>query len=159
DFIPYKYGAFSFTLQHDKQQLIRQGYLQENAGFQLGNVPPGLNKLDHSIQIQIHKLEAELRNIRGRDLLKKTYSTYPYYASNSLVAKEILSSIELDQVVQSRNRSNSPCLFTVGYEGLSIDEYLNKLIKHNVSVLIDVRNNPLSRKYGFSKTQLKGLVE
>ena len=33
--------------------------------------------------------------------------------------------------------------------------YLNRLIKNDVKVLVDVRSNPLSMKFGFSKTQLK----
>jgi uncharacterized protein (DUF488 family) len=46
---------------------------------------------------------------------------------------------------------DTPCLFTVGYEGLSIDAYIDKLLAKNIRVLIDVRSNPLSRKPGFSK--------
>ena len=36
-----------------------------------------------------------------------------------------------------------------------LDEYLNRLIKNDVKVLVDVRNNALSMKFGFSKTQLR----
>ena len=46
-------------------------------------------------------------------------------------------------------------MFTIGYEGISLEEYLVRLIKNDVKVLVDVRNNPLSMKYGFSKSQLK----
>jgi uncharacterized protein (DUF488 family) len=31
---------------------------------------------------------------------------------------------------------------------------LNKLIKNDIKLLVDVRNNPLSQKFGFSKSQL-----
>lgn len=48
----------------------------------------------------------------------------------------------------------SPGFFTVGYEGLTIDAYLDLLIEQNISTLIDVRKNPVSMKYGFSKKQL-----
>ncbi len=51
-------------------------------------------------------------------------------------------------------RSDS-VLFTIGYEGISLEEYLVRLLKNNVKVLVDVRNNPMSMKYGFSKNQLK----
>jgi len=50
-------------------------------------------------------------------------------------------------------------LFTIGYEGISLEAYLNKLIKNNVQVLVDVRRNPLSMKYGFSKNSLKKFCE
>jgi uncharacterized protein (DUF488 family) len=50
-------------------------------------------------------------------------------------------------------------LFTIGYEGLSIDEYLGRLIEHDIHALIDVRSNPLSRKPGFSKSSFKDHLE
>ena len=45
-------------------------------------------------------------------------------------------------------------LFTIGYEGISFEAYANQLIKNNVRLLCDVRRNPLSRKFGFSKSSL-----
>lgn len=45
-------------------------------------------------------------------------------------------------------------LFTLGYEGLSIEGYLLKLIENNVHVLCDVRRNAMSMKYGFAKSTL-----
>lgn len=47
---------------------------------------------------------------------------------------------------------NTPYLFTIGYEGRTINNYIEMLLSNEVRVLIDVRNNPLSRKPGFSKT-------
>lgn len=47
----------------------------------------------------------------------------------------------------------------IGYEGKSIDAYLNELVKNNISLLCDARKNPLSMKYGFSKNQLKKYCE
>jgi len=45
-------------------------------------------------------------------------------------------------------------LFSIGYQGASIDAYLDKLVENNVAALCDVRKNPISRKYGFSKKRL-----
>ena len=42
-------------------------------------------------------------------------------------------------------------LFTIGYEGYSINDFLYWLIKHNIKYVLDVRELPLSRKKGFSK--------
>ena len=47
-----------------------------------------------------------------------------------------------------------PELFTMGYEGTTIDSFIGSLQDNNVSCVIDVRALPLSRKRGFSKTQL-----
>lgn len=43
-------------------------------------------------------------------------------------------------------------LFTFGYEGLSIDRFIARLQRANVRTVFDVRQLPLSRKKGFSKT-------
>lgn len=45
-------------------------------------------------------------------------------------------------------------VFTVGYQEKSISEFLEKLKKNNISVLIDIREIPASRSKGFSKNQL-----
>ena len=45
-------------------------------------------------------------------------------------------------------------IFTIGYQGMSVDEFLKKLRRNSVRVLVDVRRNPISRKPGFSKKKL-----
>ena len=45
-------------------------------------------------------------------------------------------------------------LFTIGYEGASIADFVATLRAVNVDVLIDVRDVPISRKPGFSKRVL-----
>lgn len=45
-------------------------------------------------------------------------------------------------------------LFTIGYEGRELDELLAILRAHDVDRLLDVRQLPLSRRRGFSKTPL-----
>lgn len=48
----------------------------------------------------------------------------------------------------------TPKLFTVGYEGRSLDELIDELRGAGVERLVDVRELPLSRRRGFSKTAL-----
>lgn len=43
-------------------------------------------------------------------------------------------------------------LYTFGYEGLTIDAFVARLKESGVKTIIDVRELPLSRKKGFSKT-------
>ncbi len=45
-------------------------------------------------------------------------------------------------------------LFTIGYERRTPDELIDKLRKANIRRLVDIRELPLSRKRGFSKTAL-----
>ncbi len=45
-------------------------------------------------------------------------------------------------------------LFSIGYEGRALDELIGMLIAKRVERVIDVRELPLSRRRGFSKTPL-----
>jgi uncharacterized protein (DUF488 family) len=45
-----------------------------------------------------------------------------------------------------------PTLYTLGYEGLTIDAFIARLQAAQVKTVVDVRELPLSRKKGFSKT-------
>jgi uncharacterized protein (DUF488 family) len=47
-----------------------------------------------------------------------------------------------------------PALLTIGCEGRTLAAYLELLVQSRVSLLCDVRRNPLSRKRGFSKKAL-----
>lgn len=46
-------------------------------------------------------------------------------------------------------------LLTIGYEGRNIDEFVDLLKDHHITRLIDVRELPISRKKGFSKSAFR----
>ncbi|MBA3542273.1 MAG: DUF488 domain-containing protein [Deltaproteobacteria bacterium] len=46
-------------------------------------------------------------------------------------------------------------LFTIGYEGLALDQLIAELQAHRIDRVIDIRELPLSRRRGFSKTPLR----
>jgi uncharacterized protein (DUF488 family) len=50
-------------------------------------------------------------------------------------------------------------IFTIGYEGAAMDEFLAALKNAGVERLIDVRALPLSRRPGFSKSPLRSTLE
>ena len=50
-------------------------------------------------------------------------------------------------------------LFTIGYEGRALEDFLDALIAQGVETLVDVRELPISRKKGFSKSALTSAVE
>lgn len=45
-------------------------------------------------------------------------------------------------------------LATIGYEGLDVETFFNILMRNGVQTIVDVRELPLSRKRGFSKTAM-----
>jgi uncharacterized protein (DUF488 family) len=49
-------------------------------------------------------------------------------------------------------------IFTIGYEGTTVPEFVSTLKQAGVERVIDVRALPLSRRPGFSKTPLRGAL-
>jgi uncharacterized protein (DUF488 family) len=50
-------------------------------------------------------------------------------------------------------------IFTIGYEGTTVPEFIAALKHAGIERVIDVRALPLSRRPGFSKTALRGALE
>ena len=46
-------------------------------------------------------------------------------------------------------------LYSIGYQRLSVDQFLMKLKENHIEFLLDVRSRPFSRKPGFSRDPLK----
>lgn len=154
DFFPYNRGNYSLVLAQDKNRLANLSFLVPDDTFQLNTKQSYLNQIKLKDLATLRALVLEVGDLRGEELIRKVYLELPYYASRSQIASRILNVSEYAQVSKSQDTTKTPCLFTIGYEGLSIDAYLNILIVNNISVLVDVRKNPISRKYGFSKTRL-----
>ncbi|HEX8938114.1 MAG TPA: DUF488 domain-containing protein [Sphingomicrobium sp.] len=51
------------------------------------------------------------------------------------------------------------CIFTIGYEGATVPEFIAALKNARVERVIDVRALPLSRRPGFSKSTLRAALE
>jgi uncharacterized protein (DUF488 family) len=51
--------------------------------------------------------------------------------------------------------SGASQLLTTGYAGHDLDTFVAKLREHGVEMIVDVRQNPVSRKRGFSKSKLE----
>ena len=161
EFVPYRFGCFSFSSYADKRRLIERGLLENDADHW---------RLTDAGRAAVHERPAatgsarwfstKVGGLRGNALIAEVYRRYPYYATRS----EIVGNVLPDEADRARVRAEVPAkgpggLFTIGYEGKCLETYLNELLRGSVTVLCDVRRNPLSRKYGFSKTTLRGACE
>jgi len=156
DFVPYKFGCYSYSANADLTAMVGKGLLSETEShFRCIDKTDFLKALKETDR----KLLLEVKTIYGKmnahALMRHTYINFPYWAINSIKAESILSTEEFEKVNRNRPFSDKVTLFTIGYEGISLEEYLNRLLKNDVKVLVDVRNNPLSMKYGFSKNQMQ----
>jgi uncharacterized protein (DUF488 family) len=152
DFVPYLYGSYSFQAAEDINTLEKNGWVKKSKN----TIHYCFSENKINFDLPFFELN-ELPSVRGKNLLKMVYQQYPYFALNSKVANTILDKEGLNLVENLRKNleRKEQILFTIGYEGLSIEKYLNMLIQNDIRVLCDVRNNPLSRKFGFSKTNLE----
>ena len=58
----------------------------------------------------------------------------------------------------TRGDTGAVPIYTVGYEGRSVDEFVSSLRANDVRLVVDVREAPISRKRGFAKTALAGVL-
>ncbi|NHZ85659.1 MAG: DUF488 family protein [Planctomycetia bacterium] len=155
-FVPYKYGSFSFQSYADKRTLTKYGLLNDSDNWKLTDLAKSstfdLKKNDKN-ELDIFK--EEYKDLKGQGLVKETYLKFPYYAIKSEILNKVLNNSEQKKIEELVPNQKGKAFFTIGYEGISLEQYLNILIKKNVKLLCDVRKNPLSMKFGFSKNQLK----
>lgn len=160
DFIPYLYGCYSYSVNADLTTMVKKGMLTETTShFTIVDKIDYLKKLK-SVDSQIlHEIKHLYGEMNSNSLMKHTYINFPYWAINSVKAKELLNDVQLKKVLNSKPKIKETILFTIGYEGISLEEYINRLIINDIKVLVDVRRNPLSMKYGFNKNQMKRYCE
>ncbi len=156
DFVPYRFGAFSFTSYADRRRLVEWGLIADD-DQQWVLTENGRQIARESGNSSIRSFAHRYRSVRGDALIADTYRRYPFYAIRSEIADQVLQDDRrtLDRIESTRPKTTLSRLFTIGYEGRSIEVYLNLLIRGGVTLLCDVRRNAISRKYGFSKTTLE----
>lgn len=85
--------------------------------------------------------------LNDKMLLDYIYQEHPEYTIFSLYRKN------MDYCKTSAG------IVTIGYEGKTIDKFLNELITNKIDVVVDVRKNAYSMKFGFQLNKLKNYLE
>lgn len=160
EFIPYNYGCFSFQSYADRKKLIDVGAIKEDAEYwELADETDYLSLIAAEDRKNLLPFKEKYKDVKGRNLVREVYRLYPYYAVNSEISTELMDRDELERIKRAEPSQTDYGFFTIGYEGKSFENYLNRLVKNNVRVLCDVRKNAISRKYGFSKKTLSETLE
>lgn len=156
DFVPYKFGCYSYSAKADMNTMVKKGYLSETENkYGKSDAVIYLAKLKKEDARILQEVVSDYGQMSSNALIKHTYLNFPFYAIKSTIAKDVLPGKLYDRVEKAIPKDEEITLFTIGYEGISLEMYLQKLVKNNVKLLVDVRKNPLSMKFGFSKTLLK----
>ncbi|MCP4070674.1 MAG: DUF488 domain-containing protein [Hyphomicrobiales bacterium] len=160
EFVPYRFGCFSFQSYADRRKFVEFGILDEGDKWSLLSTDVDyISTLSGSDQKKLDLFHKRFRSLRGNNLVHEIYKRFPYFAIHSEIAGDLMSKKELEEIEAKKPSQTEKAFFTIGYEGQTFENYLNRLIKNNVQVLCDVRKNPLSRKYGFSKRTLSETLE
>ena len=151
-FVPYKFGPFSFTLYQELDALIREGELAAPAenDLRLNKSRVAVPAIGHAaIEREIDRVWKCYGRLSTGALLDAVYARYPWVTLNS------------DQ--EERRATKRPvaqcAVYTSGYEGLQVEGFLDLLLRSGIKRLVDVRNNPVSRRYGFHKSTLSKLCD
>lgn len=149
EFVPYRRGPFSFTLYHDLRRLANDGWVAE------AEIDIGLTQgsdletafLDSEFVDRIDRVSERFRGMTTSALVDRVYHDHPWFTMNS----EVTEKRAIDRPKSTR------AVYTVGYEGIMVDGLLDLLLRTGVERLIDVRCNPIARRYGFHKSTLNRL--
>ncbi len=154
-FVPYHYGCFSFQADADLQTMQKYNLVFLKGKYWIkSDTNEYFMKLKSSEKKALIHVKENYEKLSEKELIRFTYLNFPYYSIKSKIASEILKQTNKREVANSFEEKNDT-LFTIGYEGISFEEYLNKLIKNNIKILIDVRKRAGSMKFGFNKSQLR----
>ncbi|MDA3817557.1 MAG: DUF488 domain-containing protein [Prolixibacteraceae bacterium] len=156
DFIPYKFGCYSYSAKADMNTMVKKGYLSETENkYGKSDSANYFQKLKPADRQLLQQVVSDYGTMSSNVLIKHTYLNFPFYAIRSTIAKDVLPGPLYERVEKATPKDIGTTLFTIGYEGISLERYLKKLVQNNVKLLVDVRKNPLSMKFGFSKTLMK----
>ena len=138
DFIADEHEPRSFTAVADRDKLASRGILVSGAWHL---TPEGRRVAENLENRDVSVFAARLRS-QGGDRGAGRNRRPP-------VARH-----ERDEAARDNVHPKGGLLATIGYEGRSYEAYFNELLRSGISRLCDVRRNPLSRKWGFSKRLL-----
>ena len=157
DFVPYQYGCFSFQANQDLSTMQKYGYVNfpDSKSVELTSHEDYLATLDLFDRANLEQVKQKFGGMSEQEVVEYTYREYPYYAIKSKIAHKLMNADEMAKIEKQKRHFSESQLFTIGYEGISLETYINRLIINDVRVLCDVRKNAYSQKYGFSKSQLE----
>lgn len=147
DFLPYRFGPFSFALYQELDKLGVQSYVREGVekAVELVGSSSRQGKLSSRVEGDISRIIRRVGDFSRTRLIDHVYSSFPRFTFNS----------EIRKLVPRPSASNA--VYTAGYEGRSVDAFLDMLMQAGVKRLVDVRMNPVARRYGFHKSTLNRL--
>jgi len=140
DFLDHEAEPRSFALEFEIGKMIRTGILLEPKRGRLSLTNP-TSSSNHATPAW---LETDIQKL----LCSPAARNQRALAHHVATVQRDLESRRTPRPAHAR-QPNARALYTAGYESLSIDAFLDGLYRAGVQHLIDVRRNPISRRFGF----------
>ncbi len=143
-FVPYQRGPFSFTMYRDIAKLTEEQVLVEDKASVGLHSRENLPAMEAASRVGVDAVWDRYGDWDTDRLISYVYGQYPWFTVN---AKD-----------PSKRRGSRPTaqvgVYTVGYEKLSFDDFLDRLLRYGIRRVVDVRANPVARRYGFHRSTL-----
>ncbi|MDY0304294.1 MAG: hypothetical protein RBQ65_06630 [Sphaerochaeta sp.] len=135
-FIPTESGPYSIDLLHDLRAFVKAGKVTlegEAITLQDDAIDPASHDLGETEQGLLLEGLARYGSRSDDVLLAAILERRPYYGIRTGRSDRAIEEI------RGRIASAARGLYTLGYEGLSIDQFINHLITANIKTVVDVR--------------------
>ena len=151
DFVPYQYGPFSFVLYNDLRRLGKAGLVRETDDtVELApdtEIQEAFLALKKTVSDAVTGILSRYGELSSEKVINYVYDRYPWFASRSKLRPPVST------------KPAPVAAYTVGYEGRSLDAFMDHLLRSGIRRIVDVRRNAYSMKYGFSRGVLGPTAE
>src|SRR5688572_25707993 len=89
-FVPHRFGCYSFQSSADRATLLQKGLIYESADSHWKLTPKAKPFLDRKRQATLEYFLTRTVPERGNELVRRTYRLYPYYATRSEILDRVL---------------------------------------------------------------------
>ena len=148
EFLPYHFGPFSFCLHREAAKLVAAGLMEEPTEKTWRLTAPGRASaagLRGRVKNDVERIVSRFGSQGVGRTVDYVYRRYPWFTVNS------------KRLRHGERPVAAPGVYTAGYEGVSVDGFLNTLMRSGIQRVIDVRRNPVARRYGFHRSSLDRL--
>lgn len=139
NFVMSNSGIFSYELENTIKRFKEKSILNANGVVSIEN---------------INEISTRAQRISVDDQMNILKLIKEFYTNPQTSLTKIAESYSRPTKSAQKNT-----IFTAGYEGVGVDSFIRRIMNAGIKNLVDVRCNPISRKFGFSKGQLSGICE
>lgn len=120
DFIPYKFGCYSYSANADMNAMVKRYILSETEDLYVKlNETEFYKELIQEDQKLLQEVISDYGKMSNSALIKHTYINFPFYAIRSTIVHDVLTEKLYERVEEAKPKCQQSALYTIGYQGVS----------------------------------------